>query len=83
LWALAPEEARAELTAAMPAEYVDAFFLFYIDGTLDESSVRPTVQDITGRPPRTFRQWATSQADAFTPGTTAGRCRTHRCRRSP
>jgi uncharacterized protein YbjT (DUF2867 family) len=66
LHGLSPEEARVELSATMPAEYVDAFFRFYIDGTLDESAVRPTVQEITGRPPRTFRQWATAHATAFT-----------------
>jgi uncharacterized protein YbjT (DUF2867 family) len=66
LRALSPDEARAELTATMPTEYVDAFFRFYIGGTLDESAVRPTVEEITGRPPRTFRQWATTHADAFT-----------------
>ncbi|GIJ63751.1 NAD(P)H-binding protein [Virgisporangium aurantiacum] len=65
LRALSPDEARAELTAAMPAEYVDAFFRFYVDGTLDESTVRPTVEEITGRPPRTFRQWATAHVGAF------------------
>jgi uncharacterized protein YbjT (DUF2867 family) len=65
LRALSPDEARAELTAAMPAEYVDAFFRFYIDGTLDESTVHPTVDEITGRPPRTFQQWAAAHADAF------------------
>jgi uncharacterized protein YbjT (DUF2867 family) len=58
-------EARAELTASMPVEYVDAFFDFYVEGTLDESVVRPTVQDVTGRAPRTFEQWATAHADAF------------------
>jgi len=67
LRALSPDEARAELTAAMPAEYVNAFFRFYVDGTLDESTVRTTVGDITGRRPRTFRQWATTHADAFIP----------------
>ena len=67
LRALSPDEARAELSAAMPAEYVDAFFRFYVDGTLDESVVHPTVEAITGRPPRTFRQWATAHADAFAP----------------
>jgi hypothetical protein len=65
LRALSPDEARAELTAAMPAEYVDAFFRFYIDGTLDESTVHPTVNEITGRPPRAFQQWAAAHADAF------------------
>lgn len=58
-------EARAEMSAAMPAEYVDAFFSFYGDGTLDESVVLPTVQDVTGAPPRTFEQWANAHAGAF------------------
>lgn len=59
------DEARAEMSQAMPVEYVDAFFSFYVDGTLDESPVLPTVQELTGRPPRTFEQWANSHADAF------------------
>ena len=58
-------EARAEMSAAMPAEYVDAFFSFYADGTLDESPVLPTVQDVTGAQPRTFQQWASAHAGAF------------------
>jgi uncharacterized protein YbjT (DUF2867 family) len=63
--ALTNEEARAEMNAAMPTEYVDAFFAFYVDGTLDESQVLPTVLEVTGRPPRTFEQWALAHADAF------------------
>ncbi|QKW38178.1 NAD(P)H-binding protein [Actinomadura sp. NAK00032] len=62
---LSDEEARAEMSAAMPAEYVDAFFDFYVDGSLDESIVRPTVQEVTGRAPRTFEQWANAHADGF------------------
>lgn len=58
-------EARAEMSSAMPADYVDAFFSFYVDGALDDSTVRPTVQELTGRPPRTFEQWAFAHADAF------------------
>ena len=65
LHGLSPDEARKELTAAMPEKYVDAFFRFYIDGTLDESTVRPTVEEVTGRPPRTFRDWAITHAAAF------------------
>ncbi|SEH00540.1 Uncharacterized conserved protein YbjT, contains NAD(P)-binding and DUF2867 domains [Nonomuraea solani] len=59
------DEARAQMSAAMPAEYVAAFFSFYSDGTLDESRVLPTVEEVTGRPPRTFEQWATAHAAAF------------------
>jgi uncharacterized protein YbjT (DUF2867 family) len=59
------DEARAEMSAAMPAEYVDAFFRFFADGELDESEVLPTVEEITGRPPRSFEQWARAHADSF------------------
>jgi uncharacterized protein YbjT (DUF2867 family) len=59
------DEARAEMEAAMPPEYVDAFFRFFVDGTLDESIVLPTVAEVTGRPARTFEQWATDNAGAF------------------
>jgi uncharacterized protein YbjT (DUF2867 family) len=59
------DEARAEMSQAMPAEYVDAFFRFYADGELDESPVLPTVREVTGREPRPFEQWARAHADAF------------------
>jgi uncharacterized protein YbjT (DUF2867 family) len=58
-------EAREEMSASMPAEYVDAFFDFYVAGTLDESRVRPTVEAVTRRPPRTFEQWARNHAAEF------------------
>ncbi|MEU7859845.1 NmrA family NAD(P)-binding protein [Nonomuraea sp. NPDC049141] len=63
--ALPNEEARAQMEASMPVEYVDAFFSFYADGTLDESQVLPTVREVTGHPPRTFEQWAEAHAEAF------------------
>lgn len=59
------DEARAELSAAMPAEYVDAFFRFFVDGDLDESAVLPTVQEITGEAPRSFEAWARAHAETF------------------
>jgi uncharacterized protein YbjT (DUF2867 family) len=59
------DEARAEMAAAMPAAYVDAFFDFYVKGTLDESQPQPDVAAVTGRPPRTFRQWAQAHAGEF------------------
>jgi uncharacterized protein YbjT (DUF2867 family) len=65
LRALTDEEARVELSAAMPAEYVDAFFNFFVDGAYDDSVVLPTVADLLGRTPRTFDQWAEAHADAF------------------
>lgn len=65
LYAQPDDEARAEMLKTTPVEYVDAFFDFYVAGSLDESVVRPTVQQVTGTPPRTFQQWATAHASAF------------------
>jgi uncharacterized protein YbjT (DUF2867 family) len=62
---LSNEEARVTMSAQMPAEYVDAFFSMYVDGTLDESQPRPTVAQVLGRPPRTFLDWAKAHVDAF------------------
>jgi len=59
------ENARAEMSSTMPAEYVDAFFAFFAEGTLDESAVLPTVEQVLGRPPRTFAEWARDHAGAF------------------
>ena len=53
------------MLATTPEEYVDAFVTFYVDGALDESEVLPTVQDVTGVPPRTFPQWVDEHAGAF------------------
>jgi uncharacterized protein YbjT (DUF2867 family) len=58
-------EARAEMSEGMPGKYVDAFFSFFADGKLDESQVLPTVQEVTGRQPRSFEQWARAHAGAF------------------
>ena len=59
------EEAREEMLKTMPPEYVDAFFDFYVAGTLDESQVLSTVEDVTGRPPHTFHDWAVAHAEDF------------------
>lgn len=62
---LSDAETRAEMSATTPAEYVDAFFSFFADGKLDESPVLSTVEDITGRQPHTFEQWARAHAAAL------------------
>ncbi|NUR85837.1 MAG: NmrA family NAD(P)-binding protein [Nonomuraea sp.] len=67
LHALTAEEARADLKAAMPEPYADAFYGFFGEGHLDESAVLPTVEQVTGRPPGTFEQWAQANAAAFRP----------------
>jgi uncharacterized protein YbjT (DUF2867 family) len=59
------EEARAEMSTRMPAEYVQAFFRFFVDGDLDESQVLPTIEQITGSRPGTFAHWARAHAEAL------------------
>jgi uncharacterized protein YbjT (DUF2867 family) len=63
--ALSDEEARADMTGRIPERYIHAFFSFYSDRTLDESQIYPTVEEVTGTPPRTFRQWAVAHRVAF------------------
>jgi uncharacterized protein YbjT (DUF2867 family) len=65
LVAQADDEARAEMSATTPARYVDAFFRFFSDGEFDDSAVLDTVEEITGRPPRTFEDWARAHARSF------------------
>jgi uncharacterized protein YbjT (DUF2867 family) len=62
---LSDQQARAEMAADTPAPYIDAFFRFYSEGEFDDSPVLDTVDQITGRPPRRFEQWARAHADAF------------------
>jgi uncharacterized protein YbjT (DUF2867 family) len=63
---LSDEETREDLIRSnTPEPYIEAFWNLYAEGALDESMVTPVVTDVTGRPPRTFRQWASSHADAF------------------
>lgn len=62
---LTDDEARAELEASMPQPYADAFLDFYVAGSLDESPVLPTVERLTGRSPRPFRDWAREHGDRF------------------
>jgi uncharacterized protein YbjT (DUF2867 family) len=59
------EEARAEMAVDTPPAVVDAFFRFFSQGEYDDSAVVDTVERITGRPPRTFEQWARDHASAF------------------
>lgn len=58
-------EAKQQMSASMPPEYVSAFFSFFVDGTYDDSVVHPIVQQLLGRPPRSFGQWANAHANAF------------------
>lgn len=58
-------ETREELSKSLPPDSVEGFFRFFAKGEFDDSSVLPTVQEVTGRPPRTFKQWAQAHVDDF------------------
>jgi uncharacterized protein YbjT (DUF2867 family) len=62
---LSGNDARRELSTTMAPEYVDAFFEFFVEGSIDETTVYPTVAEVTGRPPRTFQQWSLEHAGEF------------------
>jgi uncharacterized protein YbjT (DUF2867 family) len=57
------DDTHAEMTTQMPAAYVDAFFDFYVRGSLDESLVLPTVSDILGRPATRYAEWVHTYAE--------------------
>jgi uncharacterized protein YbjT (DUF2867 family) len=59
------DAAHHRMSAAMPPQYVDAFFRFFRRGEYDDSRVTSVVPDLLGRPARTFRQWADDHRDAF------------------
>ncbi|GAA3774922.1 hypothetical protein GCM10022225_73460 [Plantactinospora mayteni] len=59
---LTVEQARVELARHVPDMVVDYFLEVRVRVRRD---VLDTVEDITGRPARTFRQWAEENADAF------------------
>ena len=62
---LSDDEARAQMAGNTPGEIIDAFFRFFTKGEYDDSLVVGTVQEITGRPPRTFEQWAHAHVRLF------------------
>jgi uncharacterized protein YbjT (DUF2867 family) len=59
------DEARAEMSQNMPAEYVDAFMSFFAEGTVDETTVWPTVEQVTGRPAGSYERWVRANAAAL------------------
>lgn len=60
---ISPETARDEaLASGWPADLVAALF---DDNAFEPQRITTTVEDITGRPPRSIRQWALDHADDF------------------
>jgi len=62
---LTDDEARATMAADGTPAMVDALFRFFSQGEFDDSPVVETVATVTGRPPRSFDDWAITHADRF------------------
>lgn len=62
--------AWAEMTATLPRPVVEATFDFYAAGSLDDSVLYPTVERVTGAPPRRLQDWVAANRAAF-PAVTA------------
>jgi len=63
---LTGDAARADLARVFPPAFVDAQLRFFADGEFDDARVVSTVSDVLGRPARSFEQWVTAHASAFT-----------------
>ncbi len=63
--ALTEDEALAELRRQLPAAIADGVFAVQQDRGSTRVPPLPTVAEVTGRPPRTFAEWAHAHAAAF------------------
>jgi uncharacterized protein YbjT (DUF2867 family) len=63
---LTPDEARAEWSAVgLPGDVIEFLLWVYANTPPHGYTVVPTVEQITGKPARTFAQWAAENADVF------------------
>jgi uncharacterized protein YbjT (DUF2867 family) len=59
------EEARAQMLQYMPEPVVDATFTVLGEPSAAEQRVSPAVEQLLGRPPGTFAEWAVRNIAAF------------------
>jgi uncharacterized protein YbjT (DUF2867 family) len=62
------EDARAAMLKTMPNDMVQAFFGFFAEGKVDETTVLPTVREVTGHSASRFAEWAFANASQFPAG---------------
>jgi uncharacterized protein YbjT (DUF2867 family) len=60
-----PQEALAEMSAYMPAAAAESLLHYFAAAVQKPEEPLPTVQKVTGRPGRTFAQWAADHAKDF------------------
>jgi len=63
--ALSNDEARKQMSEAMPQEIVEAFLDLYTGTAPEETAADENVERITGTPPRTFAIWAQENRASF------------------
>ncbi|WP_157244339.1 DsbA family protein [Nonomuraea typhae] len=61
------EEAKAGFAAWLPPEAVDATFTEMLTMTAEAEPVSTAVEELTGRPARTYREWVLDHRDDFAP----------------
>ncbi len=61
-----PESAREQMIQFLPEPVADALLASWAATVGGPAAVEPTVERITGRPPRSFRDWVADHAGAFT-----------------
>jgi uncharacterized protein YbjT (DUF2867 family) len=63
--AQADAAAHADMSARMPAEYVESFFDIFVRNAYDEGVVYDGVREVLGRDPRAYAGWAADHRGAF------------------
>lgn len=64
---LTPERAREDMVQVMPAEIADLLLGYLARSVGTEAEVLATVEQVTGRPGRTYAEWARDHAADFAP----------------
>lgn len=62
---LSPDQAREQMTRNAPERVVDALLGLWAEAVGRTAPVSPVVEQVTGRRPRTFAEWAAEHADQF------------------
>ncbi len=62
---VSPDTARQEMLAAWPASVADMLLSAYAAAVERQAFLTSAIEAVTGRPARTFREWAADHADDF------------------
>jgi uncharacterized protein YbjT (DUF2867 family) len=69
---LTPDDARQQMSASLPPFVVDRLLELWAGMVEKPAPITRTVEEVTGVPPRTFRQWTLDRARDFGPGSEVG-----------